>query len=72
MNGETLFSSIDSAAKDIHLGLELAEEMGTPSTLTSLADVALTRMCDEGLGKADQTEIVREFMRQAGVDTLEN
>ena len=68
LKGETMSSSIESAAKDIRLGLELAEEMGTPSKLTSLVDAAFIQLCDTGLGQADQTEIVQEFMRQAGVD----
>ena len=72
MKGGAVCSSIDSAAEDIHLGLELAEQMGTPSELTSLVDTAFTQMCDAGLGEADQTDIVREFMRQAGVDVSEN
>jgi hypothetical protein len=42
--------------------------MGTPSELTSLVDAAFTHLCDDGLEQADQTDIVREFMRQAGVD----
>ena len=72
LKGEAISSSIDSAAEDIHLGLELAKEMGTPSELTSLVDAAFTQLCDAGLGKADQTEVVREFMRQADVDLFEN
>ena len=68
LKDEAMFSSIESAAKDIHLGLELAKEMGTPSELTSLVDAAFIQLCDTGLGQADQTEIVQEFMRQAGVD----
>ncbi len=72
LKGEEMYSSIASAAKDMHLGFELAVEMGTPSKLTSLVDAAFTRMCKDGLGEADQTEIVREFMRRAGVDSLEN
>ena len=68
LKGETMSSSIESAAKDMHLGLELAKEMGTPSQLTSLVDAAFIQLCDAGLGQADQTEIVQEFMRQAGVD----
>lgn len=72
LKGGAMYSSIASAAKDMHLGLELAEQMGTPSKLTSLVDAAFTRMCDAGLGEADQTDIVREFMRQAGVDTFES
>jgi 3-hydroxyisobutyrate dehydrogenase-like beta-hydroxyacid dehydrogenase len=72
LKGEAISSSIDSATEDIHLGLELAKEMGTPSELTSLVDAAFTQLCDAGLGKADQTEVVREFMRQADVDLFEN
>ena len=72
LRGEAMRSSIESAAKDMHLGLELALKMGTPSKLTSLVDDAFTQMCDAGLGEADQTDIVREFMRQAGVDSLES
>ena len=72
LKGEEMHSSIASAAKDMCLGRELAVKMGTPSKLTSLVDAAFTRMCDDGLGEADQTEIVREFMRRAGVDTFES
>ena len=68
LKGETMSSSIESAAKDMHLGLELAKEMGTPSQLTSLVDAAFIQLCDSGLGKADQTEVFRELMRQAGLD----
>ena len=70
--GEAVFSSIDSAAKDMRLGLELARQMGTPSELTSFVDAAFAKLCDDGLGEADQIEVVREFMRQAGVDVSEN
>lgn len=72
LKGEAMYSNIASAAKDMHLGLELAKQMDTPSKLTSLVDAAFTRMCDAGLGEADQTEIVREFMRWAGVDSFES
>ena len=46
LKGETMSSSIESAAKDMHLGLELAKEMGTPSQLTSLVDAAFIQLCD--------------------------
>ena len=68
LKDEVMFSTIDLAAKDMHLGLELAKEMGTPLELTSLVDTVFTRLCDDGLGQGDQTEIVREFMQRAGID----
>ena len=66
--GENVSSSADLAAKDIRLGVELGKELGVPLELSPLVDGTFTRFCDEGHEQEDQLEIMREFMRQSGVD----
>jgi 3-hydroxyisobutyrate dehydrogenase-like beta-hydroxyacid dehydrogenase len=68
LKGEGMYFATDLAVKDMHLGIELAKEIGVPVELSPLVETVITRFRDGGHGQEDITEIIRDFMQRSGVD----
>ena len=70
LNNERMYSAADLAVKDMHLGVELGEELGVPLELSPLVEEIITRFCDSGHGQEDINMIIHDFLRRSGIDKV--
>ena len=70
LKNERMYSATDLAVKDMHLGVELGQELGVPLELSPLVEDIITRFRDGGRGQADINEIIHDFLQRSGVDIM--
>lgn len=70
LKNERMFSATDLAVKDVHLGVELGQELGVPLELSPLVENIIARFRDGGHGQEDINMIIGDFLQRSGVDKV--
>ena len=73
LKGKEMASTADLALKDIHLGVELGNEMGIPLEITPLVEAMMKRFDDDGRrSRDDMIAYVQDVMERSGLGELVN
>ena len=68
LDREAIGGTTDLAAKDMQMGVELAEELGVPVEVGTLVRDIFIRFRDEGgQGQEEYTELIQDYLNRSGV-----